>query len=560
MDLIKLLAKPFLITLAALVLFNLGVHALSDMDPAHTLWFTLSALLAMAVGFGWFYFYMFNPLHKAQELLLRMASNNHPEEAAAELEQLQQKQPGLLEPMTRVSKLLSDFRESAKRLSQTSSHSAISAAEVSHSVSQLSQKLDGQAQEVGQVADSTQIITGLGQQVAEHSEEARNYSKEARLDSEQGRQVLQLTHGRISKILENTENAYSSIEALSANSDKIKAVTQVIDEIAEQTNLLALNAAIEAARAGEMGRGFAVVADEVRSLAARTTEATGEVARIIEANHAQTSEVVTLFRQLAEEVREGTDSIRSIESILGSVTERVSGVEQRIGSIADHARENHEHLQKISESVSAINRELSASTRHVHELDREAEKFTEMAEQANASLAELAIEGIHQEVYRIAEQAAARIGKEFEQAIASGEISESDLFDRNYQTIEGSHPTKYHTRYDRFADKLLPGIQEPILEQHPFIAYAIATDPKGYVPTHNNRFSQPLTGDPEKDLAGNRTKRIFDDRTGARCGSHTHKLLLQTYKRDTGEVMHDLSVPVYVNGKHWGGFRIGYKS
>jgi methyl-accepting chemotaxis protein len=24
--------------------------------------------------------------------------------------------------------------------------------------------------------------------------------------------------------------------------------------------------------------------------------------------------------------------------------------------------------------------------------------------------------------------------------------------------------------------------------------------------------------------------------------------------------MHDLSAPIYVNGKHWGGFRIGYKA
>jgi methyl-accepting chemotaxis protein len=24
--------------------------------------------------------------------------------------------------------------------------------------------------------------------------------------------------------------------------------------------------------------------------------------------------------------------------------------------------------------------------------------------------------------------------------------------------------------------------------------------------------------------------------------------------------MHDLSVPIHVNGRHWGGFRIGYRS
>ncbi|MFX6035700.1 hypothetical protein ABTE74_20175, partial [Acinetobacter baumannii] len=48
--------------------------------------------------------------------------------------------------------------------------------------------------------------------------------------------------------------------------------------------------------------------------------------------------------------------------------------------------------------------------------------------------------------------------------------------------------------------------------------------------------------------------------TGKRCGANNRPFLLQTYKRDTGEVMHDLSVPIYVNGKHWGGFRVGYRS
>jgi methyl-accepting chemotaxis protein len=36
--------------------------------------------------------------------------------------------------------------------------------------------------------------------------------------------------------------------------------------------------------------------------------------------------------------------------------------------------------------------------------------------------------------------------------------------------------------------------------------------------------------------------------------------LLQTYRRDTGELMHDISAPIYVKGRHWGGFRIGYRT
>ena len=85
-------------------------------------------------------------------------------------------------------------------------------------------------------------------------------------------------------------------------------------------------------------------------------------------------------------------------------------------------------------------------------------------------------------------------------------------------------------------------------------------DDRGYFPTHNKKFSQPLTGDYDIDMVNNRTKRIFNDRTGARCGKNREPFLLQTYKRDTGEVMHDLSAPIYVDGQHWGGFRVGYRS
>ena len=97
-------------------------------------------------------------------------------------------------------------------------------------------------------------------------------------------------------------------------------------------------------------------------------------------------------------------------------------------------------------------------------------------------------------------------------------------------------------------------------EQQPGVTYAIAVDQRGYVPTHNACFSKPLTGSYDKDLVGNRTKRIFDDATGRRGGAHTDKVLVQTYWRNTGEVMHDLSVPIYVKSRHRGGFRMGYKA
>jgi len=55
-------------------------------------------------------------------------------------------------------------------------------------------------------------------------------------------------------------------------------------------------------------------------------------------------------------------------------------------------------------------------------------------------------------------------------------------------------------------------------------------------------------------------KRLFQGPTGILCGSHTQEFLLQTYKCDTGEILHDLSAPIYVNGQHWGAIRMGYKA
>jgi methyl-accepting chemotaxis protein len=78
--------------------------------------------------------------------------------------------------------------------------------------------------------------------------------------------------------------------------------------------------------------------------------------------------------------------------------------------------------------------------------------------------------------------------------------------------------------------------------------------------SHNKKYSQPLTGNKDIDLINNRTKRIFKDKVGSTCGKHTYPYLLQTYRRDTGELMHDISAPLYIKGKHWGGLRIGYKA
>lgn len=148
------------------------------------------------------------------------------------------------------------------------------------------------------------------------------------------------------------------------------------------------------------------------------------------------------------------------------------------------------------------------------------------------------------------------IGQIIEEAIDNGVFSVKDAFDTEYELIGNFDPPKYHTKYDFYLDKAILGLQDEFLLDNS-IVFAVAVDKNGYLPTHNTRFQKPITGNPEVDKVGNRTKRVFNDPVGLKAAQNTEKGLQQVYYRDTGEVMWDVSSPIFVKGKHWGGFRIG---
>jgi methyl-accepting chemotaxis protein len=145
-----------------------------------------------------------------------------------------------------------------------------------------------------------------------------------------------------------------------------------------------------------------------------------------------------------------------------------------------------------------------------------------------------------------------------EAALKDRSLTTDALFDRNYVPIANTDPQKFSTKFDTFFDRIISPIQEKIISRDSKVLFAICVDSNGYCPCHNLRYTKALTGDPEQDKNNNRTKRIFNDRTGIRCARNTDGFLLQTYRRDTGEILNDMSVPLMINGRHWGGIRIGY--
>ncbi|MYM85862.1 methyl-accepting chemotaxis protein [Rugamonas sp. FT82W] len=436
----------------------------------------------------------------------------------------------------------------------------IGAAETSYFVDSVKKKIELDVGTAGGIARSSAHNAQATAAIAVNAERAAKIAAQVRGETVTGR--AEADHGlqRINTAREDAQTAAAVMASLQTNSRKIYGFTEAISEISARTNLLALNAAIEAARAGEQGRGFAVVASEVRQLALRTKEATDEISTMVREINQQAEKAATGMNSLAAKVSEAAGNVETVHGLLGNI-ERSSGVsEEEIGEIARASREHVATTDEIAAAIASIRDSLLSTEKELPRAASSAMALAERAEVITGALGESSIETSHDPIRVAAQQAAAQVGRLFEAAIASGKITREALFDRHYTPIPNTDPPKHKTRFDDFTDRALPQLQEALLAAMPQLAYAGAVDNNGYFPTHNKKFSQPLTGNYDVDIVNNRTKRIFSDRTGKRCGSNTKPFLLQTYKRDTGEVMHDLSAPIYVNGKHWGGFRIGYRS
>jgi hypothetical protein len=175
-----------------------------------------------------------------------------------------------------------------------------------------------------------------------------------------------------------------------------------------------------------------------------------------------------------------------------------------------------------------------------------------------SGFAESGLKGFELQVFNHVSQCRDETVSRFELLLKSGKLSIGQLFDTFYIPIPNTYPQKYSTQYDKLLDTNMQGLLDSNLKRSSRYIYFIVTDVNGYVPTHNSKFSQVLSGNKEVDAKKNRTKIIFNDRTGLAAARNTAQYLLQEYPRDTGEMIYDMSVPIYVRGQHWGCVRVGY--
>jgi methyl-accepting chemotaxis protein len=436
-------------------------------------------------------------------------------------------------------------------------------ADVAGNVQEVASRVSTQSERFGHLRKTAETMVSANHDIAGASRAVQSASAAAVDEITQSRDAVETAVKHIAELVEAVGRIEARLGSVSSALAQVAKVSGSIEAIAKQTNLLALNATIEAARAGAAGRGFAVVASEVKNLAEATRQATQQIGDTVRGLDGQVGNLIGESGEASLRAKNAGGGAQQIQTIIARMQDGFAKVGQEIDGVAKAATSNLAHCDTVISELGSLASGVDLSSTDLRQADDRVARLLEQCEGLIGIIADSGVETSDAPLVRVVIETARRITDAFETAVANGEMRLEQLMDENYREIPGTNPKQYLTDYVAFTDRVLPAIQDPIQKSDPRIVFCVAWAKGGYLPTHNPNYRLPQGPDPVWNNANCRNRRLFNDRAVKKVAANTKPFLLQTYRRDMGGgnfvLMKDVSSPIFVRGRHWGAFRMGFR-
>lgn len=292
---------------------------------------------------------------------------------------------------------IDDVSVNSDALASFVEETASSIEEMAASVRNVAVATESLAQTTDEAERSVRAIDDSTQRVDQAASEAAALAEEVQRSAEQGSAVVIETAESMRTTRRSVEETAEKIAALGSASERIGAITRVIDEIADRTNLLALNARILAAQAGPQGRGFAVVAEEIKELSERTARSTGEISELIKSVRESVAVAMAKAdanRQLAEQglllAERAARSLDEISRLTAASAKAIRQIAEAATTQANESRQVTELVAKVRRRAQEIERATSEQASTAQQIGQRATQMALLTGQVRRAMQEQA--------------------------------------------------------------------------------------------------------------------------------------------------------------------------
>ena len=448
-------------------------------------------------------------------------------------------------------------------LGERSGDVALQCSETAGFLGELTRRIHADSHRLTQLQTNMEALAASQNESVVAAQELSLTSRRAARIIAEGHEAITQSLAQVASLVDHVTGLEGRLRQFLEVIETVGGISDQLGAIARQTRLLGVNAAIEAARGGEATQGFAVVADEIRRLAGQAGESAASVGDKLgqldrDARH--------LISGVEANIGRGRDVSAHIDTLSVTMAEIASLVTQfgdRSHAIVTCTDEADADVGALRQGLTSFSESAAESAQRVEMAKVQLEQLEGMAN----DMLNTAAHGGHQtrdsRYIAYAEDGAGQVSRLINDALSSGQLTPSALFDGNYRLIQGSDPPQYDNGFTAFADSIIRPLLDRQTGQDKAIVGCCLIDMNGYLPTHITARSQPQRpGLRAWNMEHARNRQIFMDSQTRRALDGDGDFFLFTYRQDLGEgryrALRSVFVPLMFEGRRWGLYEVGY--